>query len=292
MKKHALLLGLPLIFFGCNEQNKETVAYTGIYQNQIDSMKNLLNERDASVNAFLASFNDIEKNLDSVAKRQTSIGFDVDNNRGDLRKDTRARINSQISAINELMDKNRMKIEELNSRLRKSGLKINEFQKIINTLNNQLTQKNSELETLNNRLLSLNEQVVQLQVGVDTLSSLNYEQSELITAQTASIHTAYYVVGKSQDLVKIKVIDKDGGLLGIGKTAKLSPELNPANFTRVDYTQTLSVAIYSKKAKIITTHPDGSYIIDKDENGKFTTLRIINPEKFWSASKYLVIINS
>jgi hypothetical protein len=60
----------------------------------------------------------------------------------------------------------------------------------------------------------------------------------------------------------------------------------------VDYTQVLSIPIYSKTAKVVTTHPADSYILDKDNNNQYTTLRIIQPERFWSASKFLVVINS
>lgn len=158
-------------------------------------------------------------------------------------------------------------------------------------MNDQLTQKYTELEALNQRLRALNEQLVKLQNSVDTLSTANNEQSELIAAQTASMRTAYYVVGNSKKLARMKVIDKHGGLLGLGKSSKLSPAFNPEHFTKVDYTQVLSIPIHSKKAKVITTHPSDSYQLVKNEKNQYTMLMIINPEKFWSASKFLVIVN-
>lgn len=288
MKKQIILAVLLFVFAACRNVETDT-AEDAVHNRQLDSMTNLLIQKDSSVSAFLVSFNEIEKNLDSVARKQNIISFDVDKNHGDLRKDVKARINEQITAINALMEKNKKQVEELNRKLKKSNLKIGEFQNIISTLNNQLAQKNTELASLNKRLQALSAQVVQLQVSVDTLSSANYEQSEMIASQTASIHTAYYLVGKLKDLAEMKVIDKDGGLLGIGKTAKLSSEFNPENFTKIDYTHVLTIPINSKKAKIITTHPAGSYVLDKDANNKYTALRIILPEKFWSASKFLVI---
>lgn len=38
----------------------------------------------------------------------------------------------------------------------------------------------------------------------------------------------------------------------------------------------------------MTSHPASSYSLDKDAQGQYT-LRITNPQAFWSVSKYLVI---
>ena len=46
--------------------------------------------------------------------------------------------------------------------------------------------------------------------------------------------------------------------------------------------------LYSKDADILTTHPAGSYAMEKDDKGQLT-LKITNPKDFWSVSKYLVI---
>ncbi|MGZ3899095.1 MAG: Cbp1 family collagen-binding glycoprotein adhesin [Bacteroidia bacterium] len=293
MKKYFVTVFIiAATLFSCKQENERESAADNMYKQRFDSIKGLLTSRDSTVSELMDSFNDIERNLDSIARRQNIISFNVDKQRGELNQDIKSHISLQISAINELMEKNKSQIELLNQKLKRSSYRVYQFQNIITTLNDLITQKNTELAALNERLAALNAQVTQLQASVDTLSSSNYEQSELIASQTASIQTVYYLVGKSKDLTKMKVIDKKGGLLGIGKTDKLSPEFDTENFTRVDYTQVLSIPINSKKARVVTTHPGDSYILDKDQNNMYTMLRIIKPEKFWSASKYLVIINS
>ena len=39
---------------------------------------------------------------------------------------------------------------------------------------------------------------------------------------------------------------------------------------------------------MLTTHPVGSYALEKDSKGE-VVLKIMNPKEFWSVSKYLVI---
>ena len=40
---------------------------------------------------------------------------------------------------------------------------------------------------------------------------------------------------------------------------------------------------------MMTSHPAGSYTLDRDANKQYI-LRISDPQKFWSTSKYLVIL--
>jgi hypothetical protein len=97
-------------------------------------------------------------------------------------------------------------------------------------------------------------------------------------------------VGRSKDLEKAKLIDKHGGLLGMGKTAKLSDNLDNSMFTKIDYTQTTVIPVNSKNMKLVTSHPEDSYTVDKTDK-TVNSITITNPDRFWSASKYLVIAN-
>jgi len=200
-----------------------------------------------------------------------------------MKADTKERINSEIEAINKLMDDNRKKLSDLNKKLNGSNKKNEELQKMIQTLNDQLTQKDKELAELNEKLNALNAQVAQLQTTVDTLN-------QTITGQKTTMHTVYYVIGKSKDLQTAKIIDRTGGFIGIGRTSKLSPKFDNSKFTRIDSRQVTTIAVGSKNAKIITTHPSDSYTLEKDKFGVVKNIVISDNEKFWSASKYLVVV--
>jgi septal ring factor EnvC (AmiA/AmiB activator) len=186
------------------------------------------------------------------------------------------------------MHSNSLKLKELNDKLKKSNTKNINLEKNIELLNNRLNQKYSELMELNQKLLALKAQVSELEIAIVDLSSENKAQADYIDNKITELHTAYYIVGTSKDLVESKLIDKSGGLLGIGKTAKLSNDLDPNMFVKIDYLQTTAIAINSKHVKIITSHPTDSYSFDKTGN-MINNLMISDPEKFWSASKYLVI---
>lgn len=286
MKNQIIFIALIAIALSaCNQAELDRV------HREKDSLENVIYVRDSSVNEMMNSFNDIERNLDSVALKQHFIYVNVDNGR-DLKSSTKDRINAEIANINLLMEKNRIEIEKLSNKLKKSTDKNGTLAKTIATLNQQLVQKNTELTELNEKITALNLQVGVLQTYVADLTDLNIQKNNTIAQNTAALHTAYYIVGKSKDLVEAKLIDRKGGLLGLGKTSKLSADLDSSKFTRIDYTQVSIIEINGKDAKLITSHPSNSYTMEKSALDKdlVKSITITNPEKFWSASKYLVVI--
>jgi len=288
MKYFMLIVAFLVLLTSCTQGEKEFAKGN----RERDSLLKIANEREESINEFVASFNEIERNLDSVAVKQKIIYVNSEKPGRELKLSQKNRINTEIASINGLMKQNNEKITELKRRLKKSVGKNKRLEETIDILNNQLAQKNLELVALNEKLNFLDAQVTQLQISVDTLTVQNSIKAKTITEKTEALHTAYYVIGKAKDLQEAKLIDRKGGLLGIGRTSKLSENFDKTKFIQIDYTQTVSIPINSKGVKIITTHPADSYKLDKEDKDKdpVKNLIITNPEKFWSASKYLVIV--
>jgi len=103
------------------------------------------------------------------------------------------------------------------------------------------------------------------------------------------MNKAWYAFGTSKELITQGVLTKEGGFIGIGKAAKLKDDFNKSYFTQLDITETNSIPLASKKAKLITTHSSNSYKLE-GLKGKIEKLNITNPEEFWATSKYLVIV--
>ena len=287
MKNIILIAAAFFITTSCKQDNTELATSN----RERDSLIGLANEREESINEFIAAFNEVERNLDSVSAKQQII-YTSSSKTGNELKDQKSKINEEITSINNLMKENTEKIAELTRKLKNSASRNRHLAETITILNNQLAEKNTELSSLNERLYALNVEVSKLEISVDTLTAQNYANSKLIAEGTKALHTAYYVIGKTKELEEAKLIDRKGGLLGIGKTSKLSENFDASKFTRIDYTQTGSIPINSDGVKIITTHPADSYTLDKDAENKrvVKNLVITDPEKFWSASKYLVIV--
>src|SRR4051812_4407026 len=133
MKYYILIAVAAITLSSCNRAELERQKRTN------DSLQMIVNDRDSSVTVFLNSFNEVERNLDSIARKQNIISTSAEKG-GELNQNQKDRINSEIASINELMEKNQKKIAELNRKLKASGNKNALLQKTIATLNEQLAQ--------------------------------------------------------------------------------------------------------------------------------------------------------
>ncbi|MBN1252480.1 MAG: hypothetical protein JXR51_16750 [Bacteroidales bacterium] len=289
MRKAIVILLLPFILASCGN-NSEVEKIKA----ERDSLQNIANNKDMTINDFLKSFNEIESNLETIKQKENIISLKA---HGDIELDQtdKDKINDDILAIYELMNTNKKTINNLRYQLKKANIKESEFNKIINRLTQELEQKNEEIELLKNNLAklnidveNLNQEIAKLNENLDTLNQVADNQSDLISIQEQKLNTAYFVYGTKKELKENKVITLEGGFIGIGRMEKLMDNFNKDYFKIIDIRKTTSIRLVSKKAELITTHPANSYYFAG--NDKIDSLVIRNPKEFWSVSKYLVIM--
>ncbi len=284
MRKLLLLPFIALVFFSCNNNDEQIKKL----QAQSDSLQAEITNRDKTVDDFFKSFNEIQDDLDKIKEKENilTISTNLTENPSDSQKE---QIKSDIEALNQLIQKNKDKINKLQSRLRHSNIKIGELKKTIEKLKKIIDEKNTEIENLNKQIEGLNITIENLNQNVDSLNIENEQKDNVIAEKDTKLNTAYYVFGSTKELKEHGVITKEGGFVGLGKIIKLQQDFNKDYFTKIDINKETKFDLYSKKADIITTHPSGSYKFIK--NGKtIESLVITNPKEFWSASKYLVIV--
>jgi len=284
MKHIIFFLSSVFLLSSCNK-NQEVSSRT-----QYDSLLTIISERDESITNFIMSFNDVERNIDSITMKQQIISL-YSAKSGEFSQSQKAKINNEINAINMLMNKNIAKLDALTKKYKASSNKNIALQQTLKTLTNQLAQKQNELITLNKTLVRLNAQVEMLQTSVDFLVTENAIQSDIIEYGSEILQTSYYIIGKTKMLLDAKIIDKKGGLLNIGRVTEINKDLDKGKFIEIDNTQKNFFPINSTGVKVITSHPSKSFILETDINddNKVTNLVIIDPPLFWSLSNYLVV---
>jgi hypothetical protein len=112
---------------------------------------------------------------------------------------------------------------------------------------------------------------------------------------TAYKNTVYYAVGTKDELMKKGIVTKEGSKFLVFGGSRLEParNLTPDLFTAIDKTQQKSIPLprTDKKYKIISrqspTYLGGAVSKDGSVTG---TVEIAQPEEFWAASKYLILV--
>lgn len=284
MKKILILAATATLFASCGP--KSQTPDSTVMAN--DSLTQVIAAKDSIINDAFNSISEIAANINQIAEReklvtkQTSTG-------GELTKPVKEQIAENIAAISELLDQNRATIARLQTsakKLKEANVKIESLQTLIAQLQAQLDQKNAQLAALTDQVKALKVEVEALGHTVSNLESDKAELQTTVAEQDAQLHTVYYIVATDKELLEKDIIDKKGV---IGRTRVVSDNASMDSFTKADDRTVERIPIGKSKVKIVTSHPENSYMLVKGSKDVVEELVITDKEAFWKNSKILVI---
>ena len=163
-------------------------------------------------------------------------------------------------------------------------------EKDIKVLKKQIADQEASIARLTEELRKAHIEIQVLNTAVDSLNVANQTiTEEKVAAEEKSeqlvneLNTCYYVIGSKNELKENKIIET--GFLRKTKVLEGDYEIN--YFTKGDKRTLTEIPLHSKKAKIYTKHPEGTYEIVDNDGVK--SLLITDPTRFWSLSNFLVI---
>ena len=252
---------------------------------QLDSLQTALEQRDADYNELNEFLGVIATGLDSIALQEGQILTP-----GESPALSREQIKKNLDAYKQTLDSQRQRIAELEKKLKNSNANSAQMKTILASLKQQLAQKDEEIAMLRKQVDDQSVDISNLKQNVENLQQRNemqagliVSQQETILSQDASLNTAYIKIATKKDL-------KEAGLLtgGFLKKTKVDfTKIDKSLFRAVDIRDVEKIDIPAEKAKVMTPQPENSYRIDKI--GKNNVLSIINPEKFWGVSNFVII---
>ena len=281
MKKLVWFACFLFVLTACEKEKKTPMIDVQLQQN--DSLQKMLDQKNNEINDMMATFNEIQEGfrLISEAEGRVTIAKEGEGT------DRKAVIRKDMEFIQETMMQNRDRIESLRQKLRESTINGEELRKTIDGLVKQMQDQENTIkalrEELNNKdfhISELDKAITELNDNVSDLKEESSKKSQTISDQDKQIHTAYYVFGTKSELKEQKILEK-------GEV--LRSNFNKNYFTKIDTRVDKEIKLYSKSAKIKTDHPADTYTLRPDANGQYI-LRITNPDKFWSTTKFLVIL--
>jgi peptidoglycan hydrolase CwlO-like protein len=252
---------------------------------QLDSLQTALEQRDADYNELNEFLGVIATGLDSIALQEGQILTP-----GESPALSREQIKKNLDAYKQTLDSQRQRIAELEKKLKNSNANSAQMKTILASLKQQLAQKDEEIAVLRKQVDDQSVDISNLKQNVENLQQRNemqagliVSQQETIISQDASLHTAYIKIGTKKEL-------KEAGLLtgGFLKKTKVDfTKIDKSLFKAVDIREVEKIDIPARKAELMTPQPKDSYRIDKVNNNN--VLSIINPEKFWGVSDFVII---
>lgn len=283
MKKFAMLVACVAVLASCD-------GLSGGSKDRLkaenDSLLMELTQRNAELDEMMGTFNDISEGFRQINAAENRVELQ----RGAIAEGSlsaKEQIASDIEFIRKQMEENKEQIAKLQAQLKSSKTNSAQLKKAVEALTQELAEKTQRIEELQAELAAKNIRIQELDAAVaglsadkETLTAENEAKAQTVAAQDKALNTAWFVFGTKKELKDQKILTK-------GEVLK-DAEMNKEYFTQIDIRTTKEIKLYSKSAELLTTHPAGSYALEKDDKGQLT-LKITQPTQFWSVSKYLVI---
>ena len=275
-----LIAILSLAFVGCqgNKQSAESADAA-----QSDSLRQVISQKDNEINDMMGTLNEIQDGFNEINAAENRVTIA----KGGEGANKEQQIRENIQFIAKTMKHNRELIAKLRNQLKQSSVKGDALKNTLENLSKQLEEKDKQLQKMRAELdakdihiTELDEAINNLHTNVNNLANESSKKSQVINSQDKQLNTAWFVFGTRKELKEQRIIEGD---------KVLQSNFNKNYFTKIDIRVDKEIKLYSKYAKVLTMHPSSSYLLQRDANKQYT-LKITNPEIFWSTSKYLVIL--
>jgi hypothetical protein len=304
------MLPLVALIAACDTQAKtqlRTLAHADSLRT--DSLLKIKNDLLNEVLASTQFVNDLNTEVAKLKSRKSAKLAPALSRESDINvvKEERANVVAKIRELVARLDSSEARVASLRARAKQLSAhdsmivaQVAAYEKTVGELRQQVEQQKAEYEAT---IAKQTTQIAQLTSKVDTVSQENVKLAgeraaltDTVSQLTSEKNTAYYVIGTKDELIRDGILVEEGHkrlLLFGGRPTAPARELDPAKFTKID----------RLRDKVIN-FPAGDYTIFSRQNPTYASpfsakdgklsggLRIDQPEKFWEASKFLIIVKA
>lgn len=295
-RSSALLLLAPIVLAAaCTNGDKlRADSLEAITAEQLQLMDQLAAQKDSLTNVVL----DADKFISTVDSQISTVkGL------------PKAKRNSQAleSPIEEQLQNRREMLERVEALVARAKTTANQLAEA-RKREAALRGDNDSLRTVNERLMArieadqqmitdLGETITRQTVAITGLQtqvdSLGLEMRSL----GANHYRAYYVVGTEEELLEKGIIQREGGanllFVRLGRTLQPARLLSPEMFTAIDQRDMRDIPLpdSTRRYQIVSRQSlDAAQVAERDRATWRGALHIADANKFWSSSRYLIIV--
>ncbi|HYW31782.1 MAG TPA: hypothetical protein VE869_09770 [Gemmatimonas sp.] len=300
----SLLLG-AMLAAGCTDtaaraRNDSLAAELTAASSQRDSLQNLVQSTSADKDRALAQVveatkfaDEVDAELRQVRTLSSRVSVNKSDESGqteaaDARKDILARLKQLRLRLAARQAQVRALLDTMKTLRTDAGATAT----LLNDVNTRLAAREREITVFQEEIANLRAQNTQLVAEKATLS-------DTVKAMDTRENLVFYTVGARRQLLNDGIVAEEGGSRGLlivklGKTLVPARALDESKFTRADRRETLTIPLprTDRSYKIVSRHDVAQIEVAKREkDGSFRgeSIRILNPARFWTASRYLII---
>ena len=255
MKKLAFFAVCALAIASCTDGVKQANLAA---EAQRDSLNSIIAQKESEITDMMTTLSDIEEGFREITEAQSRVTL-AKQGEG---TNSAQRIRENMQFIQQTMKQNKELINKLKQQVREGSVKSEQLKKIIDNLTEQMEEKDRQIQSLREELdkkdihiAELDERVADLNSNVENLTEETNQKSQTIDQQDKQLNTGWFVFGTKKEL-------KEQNILADGEV--LRSNFNKEYFTKIDIRIDKEIKLYSKSAKMLTSHPSSSYTLQRD----------------------------
>lgn len=283
VKNILIVCGLAVLVVSCGPTKKELQA-------NIDSLNVELTQANSEMESLMGLLNEVQEGFQQINEAENRVNV---NSAENAPANVKEQVKADLAFIQAKMKENRERIAELEARVEKGDKNAAALRRTVKNLKAELAAKaeqiaalQAELEAKNIRIQQLDTEVANLTNDKNALTAKNAANEQVIANQDKAMHAAWYVIAKKKSLKEQNVLTNTG-LFKKGDVME-SANVNKDGFTEIDIRKVVEIPVGAKKATLLSAHPEGSYELVADAEG-MQVLKVLDPQTFWSVTRYLVI---
>jgi len=290
MKIACMFVVCVLVLGGCNTKTEDLEKKNSELSQESSKLAQELSTRDKYIDQITASISDVYNSLEGMQAKEKLLQKEMgvlEGNEKLTSQQVRQKLLDKITAIGTTMKDNQKKLADLKANLASYGKQFVGFQKMIHDLENRVQEREKSIARLQERVNGLQTDLAEKTEIVKEKDSVITLKDGEIQDKTARLNTAYYIIGKRDELEQKGIIRKEGGFLWglLGSTTILSNGLDKGYFKPIDKTKDNTIAVDGKIVDIIPKREDIDYKMDD----RRSSLTILQPSRFWE-NNFLVIV--
>ena len=278
------------------EQRAQAAEARLTQMDAISATKDSLMHEMMATTSFINDLNDQLNQVKSTNGKATTVKYDERvMPMSEYRTNTLSRIDSLVARLNDT----EARLKSSQARLRTLSGKDKESAARLAELDSMVAQYTAIVEQQKAQIATLTAQVDSLHTSNAQLASDKQQLTTQVTDLTNFANRVYYIIGTKKDLLAKGVASETGGarVLGVGwkrgKTLVPSRSLDEAAFTAISKPTDVQIALPNADKKYAIVSPQNVKYVEPQpaKDGTFTgSITITNPDAFWAASKYLIVV--
>lgn len=277
------------------EQRADSAEARLTKMDAITSTKDSLMQEMLATTTFINDLND-QLNTVKTNGKATTVKFDERvMPMSEYRSNTLARIDSLVARLNDTqarLKQSQARLHALTGQDKDMSAKVAELDSMISEYTHVIDQQKEQIATLT-------AQVDSLHVTNAQLATEKAQLTTQVTDLTNFANRVYYIIGTQKELIAKGVASQAGGarFLGVGwkagKTLVPNRDLQESVFTPLSKPTDVEIALPKPDKKYALVSPQNVKYVEPApaKDGTFQgKIKITNPDAFWAASKYLILV--